>query len=576
MPLEIYLDKLTTNINDLPAKLKLAGIRRSNIRKSEMVRLLNEYLSKTENILNIWYGLNDFEKEFLEEFIRANGSLDYDDKKEILTKHNRKSPQSTYNIENYFDEGSKVKLLLIKNKMPNPIFSIINDLVKPVELKFNTFDNDKVENIGASIICVGESFEKDFLSTAKLANNLKIKTTKENNYPTKSSVIKINELLENKEILLETNIKDIRNFTQTTRIFGIISLMLSSKIIKTQGDNIIPGKNFNLFVQNGTIDRAKMLLEEYINSKDIDELTRIKELRSKTAERNMSFSTCRKIILEYISKCPINKWVNVTELKKFLKKNHRAFLRDVTGEIKTYNEYDRYYNIGQHDWMEIEGRFVEVSLLEYLSTIGMVDVTVDECSNNYGTLYYLSAGYFRLTKLGAYLLNINDDYELPDEKTKTQIGNETGFKVETNFEIIVPDSIFKYKHCMFFDKFAEKVKEDIATVYKLSFKSMVNALDNDISIQEIIEYIHVNCNNMISENVLTTLQQWKLDSKKIRIRKTTIVECDDEYLLNELKSYKNIKKSITGDLKYAFEIESSQSNKIKREIEKKNHLCIID
>jgi hypothetical protein len=55
----------------------------------------------------------------------------------------------------------------------------------------------------------------------------------------------------------------------------------------------------------------------------------------------------------------------------------------------------------------------------------------------------------------------------------------------------------------------------------------------------------------------------------IKIRKVTIVETDDEYLIEELKSYKSINKSISGDLKYSFEIDSSQANKVKREIEKK-------
>ena len=250
-------------------------------------------------------------------------------------------------------------------------------------------------------------------------------------------------------------------------------------------------------------------------------------------------------------------------------------MRNVTGVIETYNDYERYYSSGQHNWMEIDGRFVEISLLEYLSTIGIVDVSVIESSNNYGTIEFFSLYYYRLTNLGAYLLNVISKYEPPDQKANQQASCEAGFTLQANFEIIVPDSVLKYKHCMFFDKFATKINDDIATVYKISFKSMVNALDNDISINEIIEYIQTNCNNVIAENVMITLKEWEQDSKKIRIRKVTIVETDDEFLMEELMSYKTINSGITGDLKYAFEIQSAEANKIKRAIEKKNHFCII-
>ena len=129
---------------------------------------------------------------------------------------------------------------------------------------------------------------------------------------------------------------------------------------------------------------------------------------------------------------------------------------------------------------------------------------------------------------------------------------------------------------MFFDKFAEKVTDDMATIYKLSFKSMVNALDKNIAIDEIIAYIQSNCKNYIPENVMITLRQWEKDSKRIKIRKVTIVETKDQFLAEELKSYKSINNHILGNLSHAFEIDSSQSNKVKREIEKKNKFCVLE
>ena len=143
MPLERCFELLTTN--DLPRKLKLAGIKASYLKKADMVRLLNEYLCKKENILDIWNNLNLFEKEFLEAFIRANGNLDSDDRKEILEKYGRKTSYSNYYFESYFGENSRARLLLIRNEMPAPIFNVLKVLVKPLEYKLSTFKHEFVE-----------------------------------------------------------------------------------------------------------------------------------------------------------------------------------------------------------------------------------------------------------------------------------------------------------------------------------------------------------------------------------------------------------------------------------------------
>lgn len=72
------------------------------------------------------------------------------------------------------------------------------------------------------------------------------------------------------------------------------------------------------------------------------------------------------------------------------------------------------------------------------------------------------------------------------------------------------------------------------------------------------------------------LEGWERESKRIRIRTVTIVETDSQYLMEELKSYKAIQKSIQNELPYVSEIPEKESMKIKREIEKKNHFCIRD
>nr|WP_274597758.1 helicase-associated domain-containing protein [Clostridium beijerinckii] len=199
----------------------------------------------------------------------------------------------------------------------------------------------------------------------------------------------------------------------------------------------------------------------------------------------------------------------------------------------------------------------------------MVDVLIKQDYTDYD-IEYFKVTYFKLTSLGAYILGINKDYKIEE------IEDETGIIIQPNYEIMVPGGLMKDVHCINLDKFAEKLSEDTVSIYKISFKSMVMALDNDISIEEVIEYLKDASKNKIPENVLMSLNEWNERSKKIKIRKVTIVETDDKYLLEELKSYKEIKKDIAKELPYAFEINSKNANKVKRNIEKKNHFCILE
>ena len=101
-------------------------------------------------------------------------------------------------------------------------------------------------------------------------------------------------------------------------------------------------------------------------------------------------------------------------------------------------------------------------------------------------------------------------------------------------------------------------------------------MDNGITIAQIMEYLTTYSKNEIPANVMTTLREWEKESGRIRILTVTIVETDDPYLLEELKSYKSVRNHMTDELPNVFEIDRKAANKVKREIEKKNKFCTIE
>ena len=573
MSLREDLESLTTTgwRDSLQFMLKLARIKAASYRKADMVDALEKYLSNEQNIIGIWNRLNSFEKEIIEEFIRGEGSFEYSEIKQIAEKYNKKlsSYYFSYFVD-VFDENSSARLFFIHRTIPKPIWDILKRFVKPLERKYTPIEKLSQEDVEAEII-IRESFEKDFIGVIKLVNSTKLRTTKGSGLPTKAAVVKINEVLKNKDILTSDldDIKDIRVIEQTTRLYGISKLLIAAGIIEEQDGILVLGPEAEEFLKSKQVDKCEMLLKSYIESDIIYELDRIREIKIRTNWRH-NLKSCREKIFKYLEECPIDKWVDMQEILKFVKKDNRKFLTGIVGEIYSYNDYERFYGSRNHSWYQIEGRFIEIMFLEYLSSIGIVDTAVIENEDEYGNILYFTVNYFRLTHLGAYVLGVTNNY------TSNEKVESSGFIVQPNYEIVVSQGSMEDLHSIFFDRFAEKISEGAVNVYKITFKSIINALDNGISVKEIIDYIKEYSSKEISENVLLTLEGWERESKRIKIRTVTIVETSDKYLLEELKSYKTINNSILKELPYVLEIDGKSANKVKREIEKKNHFCIIE
>lgn len=561
----------------LPRLGRIAGIRPFPTRKMEMVDALDKFYSNEANIVGILGKIRPFERELLEERIRSSGPLDENEILEIVKKHGIKLSQSnTSRFVQLFDEFSPARLLFIEGaSIPEIFLSILRKQVKPFVIQYTPVEkfSPKDEIIGEVIL--RESFKDDFVRLVRLINTTKLATTKESPLPVKSAAVKIYNVLGNKEIIAieEGSIEDIRNFKETTRIFGLYVLLVAGGIIRPDDGSIALTPQAGDFVKLSPVEMCSALLKAYIGSSFIYELDRVRELKIKTKYHPL-FKKCRETILKHLCKCPVDKWISLQEFLKNIKKTDRYFLVDQVGEILSYSEYDRYYYGRMQGWSEIEGRFIEVVLLEYLNTLGIIDAAVSNgyhCSD-YGDheTEYLSLDYFKLTPMGAYVIGATDKYiPIPEE-------NASGFVVQPNYDIVVSEGKLKQVHNLFFDRFAEKVADDAASIYRLTFKSIVDALDNGIEVSEITEYIEKYCNNPLPGNVKKTLEDWERESKRVRIRKVTIVETEDKYLMEELKSSKSIRNYIKKELPYVAEIDGKSSMKLKREIEKKNRFCIIE
>jgi hypothetical protein len=163
-------------------------------------------------------------------------------------------------------------------------------------------------------------------------------------------------------------------------------------------------------------DKCKHLFNHYLKSSKINEVNRIVESNYNT-ELKGNMTECRNIIIKRLKKCPVGMWVSIEQFLDYIKIIDKKFLIHQVKRITYFSDKHRLNLEPWVGWEEVEGRFVEVVLQEYLSVLGIVDTVIYEseggCSD-YDERPFFKVEYFRITPLGAFVLGFNKDYSFEE------------------------------------------------------------------------------------------------------------------------------------------------------------------
>lgn len=544
--------------------ITLAQISPPTLSKRDVVYALEQYYDKEENLIEIWNTILPYERDLLYVIIEWE-KIDLSDVQYIFSKYGMEVPSNARYLIELFPEESKAKLFFIGSDIPRAIRLVLRRQIKPFEPDYHPIASlplDRLEHV----IEIGESFEADVIHLLQLINKEKLKVTKVNQRPAKGSMIKMNAALAMKEWKSAEGepIEDIRNIEKTHRLYSLFQLLMASSLIEIENDTLVLGSQAEEFLAYNRVEKCELLYESYMDAETIYDLDRLIEVNLKWDKSN--FTGCRKVLVKHLTKCPVNEWLAIDDLVMSIKRLDRKFLQQNLKMVYINYGFQDYYTPCA-EWTAINERYIEVALLDYLAQIGMVDVCLSLQRN--GRKKCFKVDFFRLTPLGGHILGIYDDYRYEE------LPQESGFLVQPNFEVLISDGSLKDVHSLFFDGFADKTSGHPISIYKITFPSMIKALDNEIQVQTIIDYLQRYSERPIPQNVLATLESWEKESRRIRIRSVTILEADDPYLIEELKTYKSMEKHMKQDLKHVVEIEKREAKKIKREIEKKGRFCLF-
>lgn len=567
-------EKMT--VDNLSYVLKALGIKATGKIKAKKIQLLLDFYSDKEGIKNIWESLNAYEKELLTCIVQSDYHPDRNDLDKIVKKHSVTIKyRSYYNRNGYFEEGSKLSAIVIERQVPQCIRLELAKIIPRYQPKFETLkDMEELKGCDGQIINREDRYS-DFDMLIKFVNNQKVPATKANGLMSKSSLLKFHKIAAYEDVFQDDifEMSKIRKSSDTTVSYGMVQLLLAADILEINKDTFRLGENAAYFIGLDVSMKAKFLFERYMKNRyTIDECKSITANKFHFSRTSYDLTGPRQVIIDSLKMCPTQEWIVASEFKKQIKSMNYSFLRSVVNDVSIRDDYySQYY--GTPGWYDFEFYFIDVVLMEYLSVLGVVDIVTCNASDDYDTRTFPVVEYFRVTALGMFLLGITDKYI---SKQKSILAEAKGIVVQPDFDIIVPNGTQRMAHEIYFERFLTKTTEDAeVSVFKLDFSGMVKALEIGMKIHEIRDYMQ-NCSTVpIPENVISMLGDWETGSKRIRIRTVTIVETDDNFLLEEIKNYKGMKENILEEVRNAIVITPQKSLKVKRLIQKNKRFCTL-
>lgn len=540
------------------AKLKLKS--RS---KNALVDALGAYLSDEKNIRAIWEELDTLERAIVTDAIVNQ---------EYLLR--KRAKELSKELNQQLKEKSKMGLFFINGNIPIEIKKVLVNLIEKPSMNLHEQKPSSKLLSKYYVYRYEENQWTDWTNIIKFASTGKFKVTKAGNLPTKAALNKINEIVVAKEYETDSiGLVEARNGSDTHRLYGLYKTMIAAKVLAIDGTTVMMGDEAKTFLSMSYAEQAQMLFKAYQNNIDYDEITRIP---TESFEPDVSCSAqVRQSIIKVLSNLSEGQWIKMEEFSEELYKCCRSFIIKHVKGITEKSEYSGYYrDYFSGNWERLERPYLDVLLIEGLAPLGIVDLALEEEEvekNYFESDWRLAVAYFKLTPLGAYLLGKNKDYK--DPSAKDRLTNDLW--VDEKMHIRVGNSIKKCQHEIFFDQFCEKYEEEEYTDYVLDFAAALNAFNQDISLDEILSYLQKECTKEVPPQIELVINQWKQDQHKVQIRKVTIIECEDERILNDLMETKTIAKCGAKKLVQAIEIDTGSEKKVKKEIEKKNYFCKI-
>ncbi|MDR1481834.1 MAG: helicase-associated domain-containing protein [Synergistaceae bacterium] len=536
-----------------------------NSQKDDLVSVLNGYYSAPNRFGEIWNNLSMAERKIASIHLWSGGneSRNWADlvAEEYGLPEKHKSNCYSYSYAGldrfkklFAETDSKLWLLFPRNGMSffkDEMLQIIGEMKR------------EYSDVSAYVKFFSrEDRSQDFTSIVKYCNSNKLSTTGRG-VLSKSSAVKLIEYCGYAEFAEMSDLtpSQVRTTDQLLVTFPLTMLCSIGGLLALSEGQCVPGAKSLKLLSMPIPELISNLLDNYLKSKTFDEISIMSGIKSK---RGRHAFEARQNLIEELKRCPIGKPIYTAEFERYLQLVNKSFARkDESYIVETGNDH---YGV---EWEYYEHPLIFI-ILSFLGALGIIDIAWEKIQERYDKCSRLRPTAFRINPLGAYVLHLTDDYK---PMTPIILKSAIGFTVLPDFTIVVPESADRLKQEMFFERFFTKVSQTKeVTIYKLDFDTVVRAKDTGKNVDYLRKHLS-SSHKVLPDNVLRALDDWEKQFGRIRLRRVTILECDDKALLEEVIHYKGIGEFIKGRVSEAVIIDGDRTGSIKKIIEKNERLC---
>lgn len=562
---------------------------KSNVVKAKAAHELAHFYADEQTIIDIWNGgsdgfiategLNEAEKKFIALSVQYGGREFKPSSKKLAAElglvYQVERPRYSYHswsddpFSDRYNYGqfylvflhllvqvrpnTKAVLLFPGGKcMPPFVLEALKPLIPPFEYKYSAFSPGPNDYL----IC-REDRLLDFAAVVRFAGSEALKVKQYADDLSKAKLAKMAASGGFPEVCdgggtfcTPKEAKRINDFKVATPLFA---LCVNSGLVDIAKDGEVkPGAKALHLLDKPPHLLARQLFEDYAKKNNIYETHYITYISVNDGERWVNWHECRASIIALLKTCPVGAWVDFRDFEKYAAVFHGDFFRKLLDCSVFVKGCPGVYGSYTPDWDECDAWVIRM-ILTFLGTIGLLDVAYGENIPRFKEGHNdvcVGVTGFRITPLGAWLLGLTDTYEA--KQTQATLSDEGGLIVQPDHTVLITGMQARIEHEPPLSKYLTKVTSDEnAVVYKLDFPSIVRAFNQGTPPKEVQAYLRKASTKPLPANVIRSLEDWQAKAGRVRIRTVTVLEADDELLLQELIHLKGVGACLEGQILHA-------------------------
>ena len=386
----------------------------------------------------------------------------------------------------------------------------------------------------------------DLFAVLRLVDQGKISVSAKTRRASAVSVQRIAEVLHGGDFF-DPNQKKRKSWEQTIgpiRAFAWPWLVQAGKLVQRRGSKLVLNKAGRAAFTAPPAETLRRIWQWWLKSTLLDEFSRMEDIKGQHRGRGKRTMTAvrhrRPLIDDALAECPVGDWVQVDEFFRFMEAAELdvSVTRDPWRLYLVEMRHGSFGFAGNHEWSLLQGRYVLCLLLEYVATLGLVDVAFTDphgarwdFQHMWGAddLEFLSRydglEYFRLNPLGAYCVGQTDEYEPGSPPIRTALTLYTDLRVESATPLPPEELVVLETYA--------RVESD--GVWRLDLTRALTAVESGQDVTQLREFLDARDDQPLPEKVEGFIRSVELGARALKRKgPALLIECADKEIAERI------------------------------------------